>query len=166
MSNDSPLTSEQVRAALMASTPLGRLERHERTLAGQVETLRQDDRYGEVIQRYELFIRRARSRFNKGDYQEMRVQLAKADAELTALRWLLDPDTIRGEKGSKSSSQGGGARSAMYAPNRAAVLTAMHNLLDRHPEGTPSWAAQRVFKKGVGTSPEANRKIWTKNRKK
>lgn len=160
MSNDSPLTSEQVRAALMAATPLGRLERHERTLAGQVETLRQDDRYSEVIQRYELFIRRARSRFDKGDYQEVRVQLAKADAELTALRWLLDPDTIRGENAVCHSSNGGQTKSALFAANRAAVLRAMQDLLSRHPDGTPNWAGLTVFRKGIGTSAGGNRKIW------
>lgn len=71
---------------------------------------------------------------------------------------------LRGQKSIASASAGGQARAQKSRPNTQAVLRAM----ERHLEGGKSVAraADLAHRNGHGTSAEANRKLWTRHRKK
>jgi hypothetical protein len=71
---------------------------------------------------------------------------------------------LRGRKTVRSAGLGGDIKAAASKANREIILTEMERLIRN--EHSISRAAELTHKKGLGTSPSANLKMWKRHRKK
>lgn len=80
------------------------------------------------------------------------------------IRMRHEADSFRGKKNVTSARSGGEARAKRLQGRTEEILQRMQAF---HRSGkSVANAASLAFKAGLGTSPEANRKLWTRHRKK
>jgi hypothetical protein len=144
-----------IRQRFRAASPQGRLEAHEAALAA----MRAD---GFDPGAFGLWVDHARAELDRGEVDRGRVHLAQADHALTMLDYIHDTDRLRGAKTLQGASDAGQARARETAPHRVDVMAEMERLLQ--VKDNVSWAAATAFKRGHGTSAEANRRLWNRHR--
>lgn len=80
------------------------------------------------------------------------------------MRMRLEKDTLRGEAVVRSARRGGHSRGESRRASSEAIIAAMK---DRISAGhSVANAARQTHKVGLGASPEANRKLWMRHRRK
>lgn len=75
-------------------------------------------------------------------------------------------DALRGKKTIRAAKQGGEMRKQSVSPTTLKTLTEIQRLLTANANRSVTWAAQTAHKNGYGKSPDANRKLWYRNKSK
>lgn len=148
-------------AAIWAASPEGRQER----LEGILQEMRDS---GEDCERfnYRKHTELARNFWSQGETDKALVHIGRAEHALHEMDYLDDTDRQRGKKTLSAASNGGVIRAEAAKVATRSLLEEMANLLAQNPSGTATWAAHTAHKRGLGTSPGANRKAWQRDKKK
>lgn len=111
------------------------------------------------VEHYQLLLDTVEFNLKRDLKWKVLLALARADAERIRLYWLTDPDTKTGEQVRSGAKMGAKSHSKSNEQRRKDVIFAM----DRYITGkglSKSNAARIVANQGVGTSQQANVKLW------
>lgn len=147
-------------AAIWAASPEGRQER----LEGILQEMRDSDEDCERFN-YRKHTELARNFWSQGETDKALVHIGRAEHALHEMDYLDDTDRQRGKRTLRGASNGGYMRAEAAKVARRSLLEEMANLLAQNPRKSVTWAAHSAHKRGLGTSPEANRQAWYRHKK-
>lgn len=134
------LDPEAVAAVFQSATPEGRLEALQKALIEISDAM---------LTRYVQFASAAIAEGNKDRYMRY---LAQAEGLLHAIDTAADAD------------RGGASKRGKVALKTKSVLECMADAIARQPLKGIKWAAQVAYLKQLGSSVEANRKLWNRHK--
>lgn len=144
------LDPEAVAAALQSATPEARLKALQKALI---------DNSDAMLIRY---VQLAAAAIAEGNVDIYMRYLAQAEGLLHAIDNAAD--AARGAKQFEAASRGGANNRGRVAVTSNPIIECMKDAYDRHPRKGITWAAQRAYLKGLGSSVDANRKLWYRYR--
>lgn len=146
-----------IRAALRRASPAGWLAAHEATVEAMLA-----DGFDCDLAHYRRHVECARAELDRGHIDRARVHIRDADYALKEIDHAHDTDRLRGAKTLQGARDAGELRARETAHHREDVMAEIERLL--RVKNNVSWAAATAFKRGHGTSAEANRRLWNRHR--
>jgi hypothetical protein len=147
-------------AAIWAASPEGRLERLEVILQEMRDSGEDCERFN-----YRKQAELARYFWSQGEADKALVRIGRAEQALHEMDYSDDTDRKRGKGTLRAASNGGNARAEAAKVARRSLLEEMVRLLAQNPGKSVTWAAHSAHKRGLGTSPGANRQAWNRHKK-